>query len=529
MDISVSVDLGTTNTVTSVDDGKEITELNIEGSYLLPSCVWFRDDKEVICGKRAQRQITSIQKNRVSKVVTNSKRLIGKYYNEKDVKIVKKFCGVPIVEKDKKPVFYIDETYGYYTPIQIAEIIIKKVITEVKAKYPDRKIGKFLVTVPANFSSNQRTATESAAKKVLKEEGFAEIEINTINEPTAAAILYGVENPSEKERLLLVYDFGGGTFDTSLLKITKDKFDVVAHYGDPELGGCDCDSAIADAFLNHKNIKDDHLMETIPDEHKEAKLRAIQVRACECKEALSHPNRKKRDVMIRDLFFVTNNNPEEEEEEDVDFDYTREEMNDVIRKLIEKTMNVVDSLLKDNNKTVQDIDNVILVGGSSNLCLVSEMLKEKFGEKILKNVNPETCVSKGGCYYLRNYCITERIAFSLGCSIKGNRVSWIIPKHSVIPCEFTETFQTSFDNQESVTSHVMQGDYEDKEGFNQIEPITNKHIQLPSYTFTGFPKKPEGEVQFLETYSYIKKGVVHIKVVLKGTDKVLFDDDIVFT
>ena len=522
---ALAIDLGTTNSVGYLYDGREYRLVDVDNDNLVPSCVHYRDDGNIVCGKVA----SYAAKNPRNLVIMNSKRLIGKEFNRKEVQTVMKNCGVNIVNRFGKPVFHVykkDILNKYVTPIEVASIIIKKIVDRAN-EMTQKKLGKILVTIPANFDSNQRTATRQAVENVVKDYDIRKDKIEVLNEPTAAAICYGLDFDLNKQCRILVYDFGGGTFDCSILEIKRGSINVVAHDGNPELGGSDCDKAIAEDLRRlYEETFGEDCFKDIPEDRMTASYRSLLTYASDIKVQLS--SAYSVDVNISGLF-----NLRDDDDDDDDFEYTREQMNRVIQPLINKTEEVIDRILDENGFSLHDIDTAILVGGSSNLICARDMLNRKFGDmRVRRDINPDTCVAHGGCKYLiredgptPGITIEERIPFSLGTELVDNRVQWIIPKNTKLPATLEQTVTTVEDNQQSASSCVIQGRSET----TCAEPIREpEHVYLPKYAYTGFKIAPKGVPQLRTIYHYETSGIVHVTVIEKETNKYLFDEDIEF-
>ena len=523
---ALAIDLGTTNSVGYLYDGREYRLVDVDSGRILPSCVHYKDDGNIVCGQAA----ASARGRPRNLVIMNSKRLIGKEFDRDEVQTVMKNCGVNIVNRFGKPVFHVykqDRLNKYVTPIEVASIIIKKIVDRAN-EMTQKKLGKILVTIPANFDSNQRTATRQAVENVVKDYGIRKEKIEVLNEPTAAAICYGLDSDLNKQCRILVYDFGGGTFDCSILEIKRGSIYVIAHDGNPELGGSDCDKAIAEDLRRlYKETFDEDCFKDIPEDRMTASYRSLLTYASDIKVQLS--SAYSVDVNISGLFNLRDDDDDDED----DFEYTREQMNRVIQPLINKTEEVIDRILDENGFSLHDIDTAILVGGSSNLICARDMLNRKFGNKrVGKDIDPDTCVAHGGCKYLiredgptPGITIEECIPFSLGTELVNNHVQWIIPKNTKLPATLEQTVTTVYDNQQSVSSCVIQGRSET----TCAEPIREpEHVYLPKYAYTGFKIAPKGVPQLRTIYHYETSGIVHVTIIEKDTDKNLFDEDIEF-
>ena len=523
---ALAIDLGTTNSVGYLYDGREYRLVDVDSGRILPSCVQYKNDGNIVCGQAA----FSARGRPGNIVIMNSKRLIGKEFNRKEVQTVMKNCGVDIVDRFGKPVFHVykkGKFDKYVTPVEVASIIVKKIVDRAN-EMTRKKLGKILVTIPANFDSNQRTATRQAVENVVREYGIRKDKIKVINEPTAAAICYGLDNDLNRHCRILVYDFGGGTFDCSILEINHGSINVIAHDGNPELGGSDCDKAIAEDLRRlYKETFGEDCFKDIPEDRMTASYRSLLTYASDIKVQLS--SAYSVDVNISGLF----NLRDDDDDDDDDFEYTREQMNRVIQPLINKTEEVIDRILDENGFSLHDIDTAILVGGSSNLICARDMLNRKFGNKrVGKDIDPDTCVAHGGCKYLiredgptPGITIEECIPFSLGTELVNNHVQWIIPKNTKLPTTLETTVTTTQDNHKYVSSCVIQGRSET----TCAEPIREpEHVYLPKYAYTGFKIAPKGVPQLRTIYHYETSGIVHVTIIEKDTDKNLFDEDIEF-
>ena len=521
---ALAIDLGTTNSVGYLYDGREYRLVDVDNDNLVPSCVQYKNDGNVVCGQAA----FSARGRPGNIVIMNSKRLIGKEFNRKEVQTVMKNCGVDIVDRFGKPAFHVykkGKFDKYVTPVEVASIIVKKIVDRAN-EITRKKLGKILVTIPANFDSNQRTATRQAVENVVREYGIRKDKIKVINEPTAAAICYGLDSDLNRHCRILVYDFGGGTFDCSILEINHGSINVIAHDGNPELGGSDCDKAIADDLRKlYKETTGEDCFADIPEERMTASYRVLLSYACDIKEILSSVYVV--DVNISGLFNLRG----DDDDDDDDFEYTRDQMNLALQPILDQTEAVIDRILDDNGFSINDIDTVILVGDSSKLVCARDMLNRKFGNKrVSKDIDPDTCVAHGGCKYLVKdgptpVTIEERIPFSLGIEIADNRVQWIIPKNTKLPTTLETTVTTTQDNHKYVSSCVIQGRSETTNIESIHEP---EHVYLPEYSYSGFRIAPKGVPHLRTIFRYEQSGIVHITVIEEETDKTLFDEDIEF-
>ena len=493
-----------------------------QGGYILPSCVDYRGDGKTLVGQLAKDRLAKGSKT--SHVVKNSKRIIGKDFNDPSVQQLIDYCGVPIINQGEKPVFKINE-HKVVTPKEVATEIIKTILSQVR-KVCEQDPTQVCVTIPARFGHNERVLTRQA----VIDAGVPESAVVIQNEPTVAAICYGEDFAKEGSRRVLVYDLGGGTFDLSIVEINNGHYKVVCHEGDPNLGGADFDRLILkwvetqylDEYREH--LFPSSLSTTVKDRYRNMYLHEIE----KAKKSLSSI-----DSVDMTFEFIKKCKPanldededDEEEENEFIFPLTISVMNDILKDKIDKTLGMINSLLAKRNLTKSDIDAVILVGGSTRLHIVQEELGNMFGSSKLKfSVNPDECVAKGACYYLvQKENIAEVTSKSLGVSIgeTNDRVLCLIPTQTPLPATFTTKIVTSKDNQNCVKSNVIQC-YQEKA--EESMPIDNTCAILHPFEWTGFRILPKGKAGFHTTFSIDRYGMLSVRVVEKDTNKVLIDD-----
>lgn len=388
-----------------------------------------------------------------------------------------------------------------------------KIIGEAKNR-SGGEISDLCVTIPANFDENQRSATLRAAIDC----GISEEHISILNEPTAAALCYGFENEA-REEYILVYDLGGGTFDVSILKVSNGRYSVEMYDGDNNLGGADFDRLILDWISNrYKKINGVNLIpDTIPDNVKIKYRRRLLAVAEEAKIALSTVDAT--DIAVSNIIRVSG----EEADDESDFRMTLEDMNKLLNSDINRTIDTVKRALSKAHLTKNDIDHVVLVGGSSRLRLVQTKIREFFGEgKITEATNCDECVAKGACLSLVNhYDVGEIIAYSLGQLLIGDKIQCIIPANTKLPAKDSVFNYTTSDNQDSVTTAIYQGKQE-KTG---DETDARRCVQLMPFTYRGFRRLPAGEVEFKTTFSIEKSGIVYVTVMETATGRTLLSNE----
>lgn len=466
----IGIDLGTTTSeVAYIKDGKAImigNEKYCDGN-IMPSVVTIKKD-EIIVGKKAKRQMLI----RPEITICEVKRLMGT--NEK------------IMVNGKE-----------YLPQQISAIILK----ELKDMAEERlgKVDEAVITVPANFNEAQRAATKEAAQIAgLKVERI-------INEPTAAAMYYGLENIGEEAKIL-VYDLGGGTFDCTVLELFSGIMDVKASRGDNVLGGKDFDARIEKFILEY--IKENTKINI--DKLSKKKKSEIKEAAEEAKKDLSVSN--STEIIINNLGI-----DEEGEPIDIEFDLTRDEFNNLTKDLIEKTSIIVGETLLAAGITGKDIDAVLLVGGSSRMISVTEMLKENFGNKVLSSINADEAVALGAAVQagIKNdeistengLIVTDVCSYTLGVAVEENEFSPIIKRDMKLPAIKSEIYVTSTDEQERVNIRVYQGE----------EKWTDKNMFVGNFVIENIPKNKAGEEQVEVTFAYDLNGMLDVSVEVLST------------
>ena len=496
--IDVGIDLGTTNSCAYYFRRGRYEVVDFDGIRLFPSFVCFNKDK-ILCGRGAKVNFGRANYD----VVRNVKRLIGRYYNSNEVQQAIDYCGVPVVNRNNKPYLKVTRNgqVREYTPSEISAEILKAMFSRIR-ETTNCDIGRVLVTIPANFDANQRTATLEA----IMDAGIEESQITLRNEPTAAAICYGLDREAIGQNVL-VYDLGGGTFDVSILHIERGKIDVIVHDGDNFLGGSNFDEIILDWLLSE--YRDNYGEDLIDELPARARRKTMNTLLSICEEAKEQLSSVKSHTLSLPIFL---NN-------DATFDLTLDTLNHLLDEKIEDTMTVVKRALRSAHLNKDNISHVVLVGGSSHLNIVHKKLEDYFGrDKIMNTVSPEECVAKGACMALQHdEVISDRTVFSLGTSLVNDMVECIIPAMIHIPVEKTVRVQTSSDNQEVVVSEVYQSKCE---VVGELEPQSHA-ISLGKYSYTGFRKARAGEVHFDTTFRYERDNIVYITVKEVETGKYL--------
>ena len=462
----IGIDLGTTNSCVSVLEGGEPKVIaNAEGNRTTPSVVAFKDD-ETMVGETAKRQAVTNVKNTISSI----KRKMG--------------------TKEK-----VEANGKEYTPEEISAMILTKLKTDAEAYLGD-KVTKAVITVPAYFNDAQRQATKNAGK-------IAGLEVERIiNEPTAAALAYGLDK-QDKLQTILVYDLGGGTFDVSILELGDGVFEVKATSGNNHLGGDDFDQKISDYLV--EEFKKEHGIDLSKDK---MAMQRIKDAAEKAKKDLSGMT-----TAQISLPFITQS---DEGPLHMEVSLTRAKFEDLCRDLFDSTLKPVKDALKEAKLEAKDINKVILVGGSTRIPYIQELVKKELGQEPSKGVNPDEVVAMGAAIQggvltgeVEDIVLLDVTPLSLGLETLGNVMTILIPRNTTIPTSKSQVFSTAADNQPAVDIHILQVE----------RPMASDNKTLGNFQLTNIPPAPRGIPQIEVTFDIDANGIVNVKAKDLGTNK----------
>ena len=493
----IGIDLGTTYSCVAVMEGGKVSVIsNDQGNRITPSYVAFTESGERLIGDAAKNQLTSNPAN----TIFDAKRLIGREWNDAGVQEDAKYLPFSLERKGNKPVIKVrvgGDDQRTMTPEEVSAMVLTKMKTTAE-EYLGKNITKAVVTVPAYFNDAQRAATKDAGTIA----GLNIIRI--INEPTAAAIAYGVDKETKgEEKNILVFDLGGGTFDVSLLTISDGVFEVLATNGDTHLGGEDFDQRVMEHFL--KMIKKKTGKDIRSDQRAVQKLRREVEKA---KRALSSNHQTRLDI--------------ESLVEGIDFSesLTRAKFEELNADLFKNTLKPVRKVLEDAELTKKEIHELILVGGSTRIPKIRQLIKEFFdGKEPRSGVNPDEAVAEGAavqaCILSGENCgdqdllVIDTNPLSLGIETVGGVMSKIIPRNTAIPAKKSQVFSTAADNQETVTIKVFEGE----------RPMTKDNHLLGTFDLTGIPPAPRGTPQIEVTFQVNADGMLEVNAKDKASDR----------
>lgn len=489
MSKTIGIDLGTTNSVVTVmEGGKPKVIPSAEGSNIIPSVVAIAKNGERLVGQLAKRQAVTNPENTIFSV----KRLIGRRFEEPEVqtdlklmpyKIVKADGGVNVVMSGKE-----------YSPQEISAFILQKIKTDAEA-YLGEKVTDAVITVPAYFNDSERQATKDAGK-------IAGLDVKRIiNEPTASALAYGLDK--KKEGKIAVYDFGGGTFDITILEVGDGVFEVKSTNGDTHLGGDDLDQKVMDWIIDEFKKQEGQDLRS-----DKAAIQRIKEAAEKAKIELSSSQESEIN-----LPFIT---ADASGPKHLVMKLSRSKLEQLTGDLIKKTITICERAMKDAGVKKEDIDEVILVGGMTRMPLIQQTVAEIFGKEPSKGVNPDEVVALGAAIQggvlsgeVKDLLLLDVTPLTLGIETLGSVMTPLIERNSTIPTSKSQVFSTAADNQTTVEIHILQGE----------RPMAADNRTLGRFILDGIPPAPRGIPQVEVTFDIDANGILHVGAKDKATGK----------
>ena len=487
----IGIDLGTTNSAMAVMQGGDAEVIaNKEGNRTTPSVVAVNKSGERLVGQVANRQRVTNAENTIFGV----KRLIGRRYKDKEVQKDIKLMPFKIV--DDKSAVKVKMGDKDYSPEEVSAMILSKLKADAES-YLGTEVTEAVITVPAYFNDAQRQATKDAGK-------IAGLEVKRIiNEPTAAALAYGIDKEGKKDEKIAVFDLGGGTFDVSILDLGEGVFEVLSTNGDTHLGGEDFDMKIVEHFL--EVFKKEHGLDLHNDK---AAMQRLKDEAEKAKKELSSTE----EANINLPFLTADANGPKHFE----YTLTRAKLESLVSDMIDQVVKPCEAAMKDAGVKKTEIDEVILVGGMTRMPSVQAKVKEIFGKEPKKGVNPDEVVALGAAIQagvlagdVKDVLLLDVTPLSLGIETLGGVSTKLIERNTTIPTSKSEVFSTAADNQPQVEVHVLQGERE----------MANDNKSLGRFVLDGIAPAPRGVPQIEVTFNIDANGILHVTAKDKGTGK----------